>query len=174
MPSLEIINAAPPADYLALLESLYEYSPWIVERSASSRPFLSIAQMQARFESIILGAAPEEQRSLLVSHPDLAAKIEQLDGLTDFSRAEQSRAGFASLPKPVLDELRRTLSAYRDRFGHPFILCVSDHEARETLPILRARIDATPETERQICLFQVTRIGWHRLQQLVSAPPSAV
>lgn len=166
--AIEAINQYPPEEYVAHLEPLYEYSPWIVERSLKARPFASLPSMQAIFEGIIFSATEEEKKDLLKSHPDLAAKIEQISELTDFSKAEQTRAGFASLAPETLEALRATLVAYRTRFDHPFILCVSDYDASEALPILKARINNDPETETTICLAQVTRIGWHRLQQLVS------
>lgn len=119
-------------------------------------------------ESVIFGADSKEQSSLLSAHPDLAAKLDEIASLTEFSRAEQSRAGFAKLPAADLILLRSALADYRAKFGHPFILCVSEHLAEETLPILQSRLQATERSEFIACLAQVARIGWNRLNQLVT------
>ncbi|MBC2605443.1 2-oxo-4-hydroxy-4-carboxy-5-ureidoimidazoline decarboxylase [Pelagicoccus albus] len=169
MISLSELNNLNTSAYVDALESLYEYSPWVVERSAASRPFTSIKSMQATLEGVIYAASDEEQLNLLVSHPDLAAKIEEISKLTDFSQSEQSRAGFASLPQDTLVAFRATLGAYREKFSHPFILCVSEHSAQEAIPILEARLQSSPKSERMACLAQVGRIGWHRLIQLVKS-----
>ncbi|MDQ8205467.1 2-oxo-4-hydroxy-4-carboxy-5-ureidoimidazoline decarboxylase [Pelagicoccus sp. SDUM812003] len=169
--SLAELNALPGPEYLFRLGELYEYSPWVVEESCGRRPFASLKAMQATLESIIYGATQAEQLSLLRAHPDLAAKIEQVASLTEFSRGEQTRAGFAELPAAQLKELRFKLEAYRERFAHPFILCVSEHNASETLPILGARLEASIDSERIACLAQVARIGWHRLSKLVTTEP---
>ncbi|MDQ8187766.1 2-oxo-4-hydroxy-4-carboxy-5-ureidoimidazoline decarboxylase [Pelagicoccus sp. SDUM812002] len=166
--SLETLNALPSDDYADRLDSLYEYSPWIVERSAGLRPFPTIKSMQASFEGLIYGADSNLQRSLLQAHPDLAAKLDELACLTDFSQAEQARAGFATLAPNEFEALRSELARYRRRFDHPFILCVNDHGAEDVLPILRARISESQQSEGIACLAQVCRIGWHRLQQIVS------
>lgn len=166
--SISLLNALPISEYVQTLDSLYEYSPWVVERSAELRPFPTKKAMQASMESVIFGAGFEEQKSLLSAHPDLAAKLEEIASLTDFSRAEQSRAGFANLSEADLIKLRSTLALYREKFSHPFILCVSEHQAEETLPILLSRLQANEASELIACLAQVARIGWYRLNQLVT------
>lgn len=166
--TLKELNELGESEYIAALESLYEYSPWVVAGSVTARPFASIKALQATLEGIIYAAEIADQKKLLFAHPDLAAKLEQVSELTDFSKAEQRRAGFAKLPTPQLEALRKTLSAYRAKFEHPFILCVSEHDALDTLPILEARLQSSPESEHIACLAQVARIGWHRLTQLIT------
>ena len=36
--SLEALNGATASDFVALLEGIYEHSPWIAERAAATRP----------------------------------------------------------------------------------------------------------------------------------------
>ncbi|EDY83430.1 OHCU decarboxylase [Verrucomicrobiia bacterium DG1235] len=168
--TLKEANTLPESEYIERLSSLYEYSPWIVARSSSQRPFSTIEAMHNAMETIIRTARAEEKMALLLAHPDLGAKLKQLASLTEFSRAEQSKAGFASLPQTERELLQSTLSRYREKFGHPFILCVTEHSATETLPILKNRIENAPDTERSNSLDQVARIGWHRLNQLITQP----
>lgn len=167
--TLEALNSLPEADYVAALESLYEYSPWVVARSAAYRPHASIKSMHATLEGVIYAASVDEQKALLLAHPDLAAKIEEVASLTDFSKSEQARAGFASLPKEKIEEFRVCLASYREKFSHPFILCVTEHNAAEAVDILSTRLEMSLPSEHTACLAQVARIGWHRLNQIVAS-----
>lgn len=165
--TIDQLNALDEAGFLNLLREVYEHSPWVIEASAKQRPFPSVAALQASCESTLFAAEPDVQYGLICAHPDLAAKLETIRELTDFSQREQDRAGFAGLPETTLEAMRETLGSYRRKFGHPFILCVSEHPAAEVLPILEIRIAASPEAERLACLFQIARIGWHRICTLI-------
>ncbi|MEM7791636.1 MAG: 2-oxo-4-hydroxy-4-carboxy-5-ureidoimidazoline decarboxylase [Verrucomicrobiota bacterium] len=166
---LEDLNRGSAVAFLEQLRHVFEHSPWVVEAAASERPFYSLKALQATFEKILYAAPVEQQLALIRAHPDLAAKLNQLPKLTDFSQAEQSKAGFSSLPEATLERMRVLLKAYRERFGHPFILCVTEHPAADVLPILEVRVEATAEAERLACLFQIARIGWHRICSLAVA-----
>lgn len=165
--SLDELNKVCGNTFATQLAELYEHSPWVVTETSYLRPFQTLESMQAAFESTLFGSPPEKQAQLIAAHPDLAAKLEEIASLTAFSQAEQAKAGFASLPEETLVELREALAAYRERFGHPFILCVSEHPADDVLPIMKTRSKASPESEHIACLVQIARIGWHRLTQLL-------
>lgn len=167
--TLEQLNGLPPEAFVAALAEVYEHSPWVVEAVAAVRPFTSLAALQAACEGVLYAADEATQVALIRGHPDLAAKLEQIQALTEFSQKEQTRAGFAALPETMLQAMRVALVSYRERFGHPFILCVTEVPAAEVLPILEVRLNATPAAERQACLFQIARIGWHRICSLVTA-----
>lgn len=163
---LDDLNGLSEAAFVERLRHVFEHSPWVVEAAAKERPFSSLKALQATFEKVLYAAPVAAQVDLIRAHPDLAAKLDQLPKLTDFSQAEQARAGFAGLPEATLESMRAALAAYRERFGHPFILCVTEHSAAEVLPILEARVSATGDAERLACLFQIARIGWHRICSL--------
>lgn len=167
MTKLKDINSKPREDFVACLGGVFEHSPWVMEAAAAARPFKTVKALQAACESALYGAIPETQLALIQAHPDLAAKLDQLEELTEFSRQEQDRAGFMRLPAAELDALRTGLTAYRERFGHPFILCVTEHTASEVLPMLEVRLRAEADAERLACLFQIARIGWHRICSLL-------
>ncbi|NBB78591.1 MAG: 2-oxo-4-hydroxy-4-carboxy-5-ureidoimidazoline decarboxylase [Verrucomicrobia bacterium] len=169
MMQLKDLNAKPATEFVAHLSQIFEHSPWVVEAAAEARPFATIKALQAACENALYAASPDVQGALIRAHPDLAAKLDQLSELTEFSRREQDRAGFMRLDPETLTALRSKLTEYRERFGHPFILCVSEHAAGDVLPILEVRVRAEPEAERLACLFQIARIGWHRICTVVEA-----
>lgn len=166
---LTVLNTQTTEEFVAYLSTIFEHSPWVVEAAAAARPFPTLKALQAACENALYAASPEVQQALIRAHPDLAAKLDQLSELTEFSRQEQDRAGFMRLKPAELAALRAQLMTYRERFGHPFILCVSEHAAGDVLPILEVRVHAEPEAERLACLFQIARIGWHRICSVVEA-----
>jgi len=166
--TLDELNESAVPEFVGALAQVYEHSPWVIQSAAAYRPFKSVKSMQAVCEAVLYGASVEGQTALIQAHPDLAAKLDELARLTEFSQAEQARAGFAALPADSIAELRKALAAYRQRYGHPFILCVTEHRAEEVLPLLKARSHGSAQAERMACLYQIARIGWHRLGGLLN------
>ena len=165
--SLHQLNKLDGERFSIILNGVYEHSPWIIEGAFNCRPFNTIEELHDTCATLINGASHDTQLSLIRAHPDLAAKLEQLTKLTRFSQEEQSKAGFSSLPLDVIRQLRKELVRYRKIFGHPFILCLAENTAADVLPILKIRMQHDSNTERTSCLFQITRIGWHRLCSLI-------
>jgi len=168
--TLEDLNAMSQDAFAAALGEVYEHSAWIPAGAFALRPFHRRHALQAACEATLFAASSAAQTDLIRAHPDLATKLDALSGLTEFSRSEQDQAGFLNLPPPALRQLRLALNDYRERFGHPFILCVAEHQAEDVLPILKVRTHGEPRSERLACIFQIARIGWHRLCKLISSP----
>ena len=45
MLTLEQINSASAAEFVALLDGTYEHSPWVAEGAVAQRPFTSLAAL---------------------------------------------------------------------------------------------------------------------------------
>jgi N-carbamoyl-L-amino-acid hydrolase len=75
--TLEQINAATPAEATALLDGLYEHSPWIAEAAMSQRPFRSLAHLKQVMAQVVRDAGRERQLALIRAHPELAGKAMQ-------------------------------------------------------------------------------------------------
>ena len=166
--SLKQLNKFDNIKYVSALRGVYEHSPWVIEETLNRRPFNTVEELHEICVSLINDASLDTQLTLIRAHPDLAAKLEQLPNLTRFSQEEQTKAGFSSLPLFVIDQLRNELVRYRKRFGHPFILCLAENSVVDVLPILKKRIQSDLDVERASCLFEITRIGWHRLCSILN------
>ena len=46
--TLEQLNAATTDEAVAMLDGLYEHSPWIARQALASRPFRSLPQLRTR------------------------------------------------------------------------------------------------------------------------------
>ena len=167
--SLHQLNKLDNVKYCSALEGVYEHSPWIIQKTFNDRPFNTVEELHDACVTLINGASHDTQLSLIRAHPDLAAKLEQLSNLTRFSQKEQSKADFSSLPSVIIDKLRNELVRYRQLFGHPFILCLAENSAIDVLPIVKERMKSDSITERAACLFQISRIGWHRLCSIIDS-----
>src|ERR1700737_2819297 len=94
---LDALNAAPPADFVAALANIFEYSPWIAEAAAAGRPYPTLADLRAAMLAVIDKAPGDQRLKLIRAHPDLANKTQRAEGLTAESTSEQDGAGLSRL-----------------------------------------------------------------------------
>ena len=91
--TIESLNAAAPAEALAVLDGIYEHSPWIVEAALARRPFRSLAHMKLVLAGVVREAERARQLGLVHAHPELAGKAVVAGTLTTESGREQSASG---------------------------------------------------------------------------------
>jgi len=177
MLSLEQLNAAATAgDFAALLDGVYEHSPWIAEAAWRQRPFASLAALKHALATVVREAPIEQQLGLIRAHPELAGKAMVGQGLTAESTGEQSRAGLTDCSPEEFDTLQRLNAAYNGKFGFPFILAVRGPRStgltrREIIETFARRLDNTPAVERAECLRQIHRIAEIRLNDKFGVVP---
>lgn len=145
-----------------------EHSPWVAELAFQAGPFATLEQLHGAFEEALLAASLDQQLAVLRAHPDLAVAERAAQQLTEESASEQAGAGLDRLGDNARIDLAVALTAYRDRFGFPFIVCVRDHGGKGLMELVDARIRASPEQEHAVALAEVSSIIRHRLSDLVS------
>jgi 2-oxo-4-hydroxy-4-carboxy-5-ureidoimidazoline decarboxylase len=143
---------------------VFEHSPWVAERAWIEKPFASVDDLHRAMAAAVTAATPEEQLSLLRAHPDLGARA----SLSTASATEQAGAGLDHLTPEEFEHLRRLNSAYRDKFGFPFLYAVKGSTKHDILKALEARLPASREREMAEALSQVARIARFRLEELIS------
>jgi 2-oxo-4-hydroxy-4-carboxy-5-ureidoimidazoline decarboxylase len=167
--SLAAVNAMSEADFVAAFAGIAEHSPWVAEAAAQKRPFASRGAMIEAFQAAIGDAGADRQRALLVAHPDLAGRAAIAGDLTDDSRREQAGAGLDRLTAEEFARFTALNSAYRERFGIPFIFAVRGADKHRILAAFEARVDNAPDVEFATALEQVCRIVAFRLEDRVVA-----
>ena len=167
--SLADLNAAAKADFVAALANVVEYSPWIAEQLAGKRPFAGINQLHAALMAAIQSAEPDVQLALIRAHPDLASKTRRAAGLTTESTDEQNSAGLDRLSDAEYAAFERVNSAYRAKFGFPYIVCVRRHTRDSVLRDFEIRLRNIAKTETRRAIEEIGRISALRLDQLVIA-----
>jgi len=163
--TLDELNAMDLPSFVAALGWIFEHSPWVPERAFGARPFSNLDALHVAMIEQVERATPAERLVLLEAHPDLGARAR----LSEASSVEQSGAGLDSLTPVEFEQLQRINTAYRARFGFPFLLAVKGSTKHDVLRALQARMEATPENEYREALRQVYRIARFRLEGLIES-----
>jgi 2-oxo-4-hydroxy-4-carboxy-5-ureidoimidazoline decarboxylase len=168
--TLSELNALDRRGFVDAIGWIFEQSPWVAERAWLRRPFTSVDQLHAVMVAEVSAAAPEEQLALLRAHPDLGTRA----GMTSASTSEQAGAGLGSLSPAELARLQELNSAYRGKFGFPFLYAVKGSTKRDILNALEARTPAGREEEFHEALLQVSRIARFRLEDIIGGQAGSV
>jgi N-carbamoyl-L-amino-acid hydrolase len=173
---LDQLNAASPAEFVALLDGTYEHSPWIAERAAAARPFATPAALKVALARVVREASIDEQLGLIRAHPELAGKAAVAGELTAESTNEQQKAGLTACTPAEFAKLQQLNADYNTRFGWPFILAVrgprgTGFTRQEIIATFERRLRAHPDVERAECLRQIHRIAEIRLNDKFGVEP---
>jgi 2-oxo-4-hydroxy-4-carboxy-5-ureidoimidazoline decarboxylase len=160
------LNAQDRSGFLAAVGWVFEGSPWVAERVWPSRPFANVAALHHSMVEAVMTATPDEQLALLRAHPDLGARM----SMSPASTAEQHAARLDALDASDVRRLHALNTAYRDKFGFPFIYAVKGSTKRDILDALDERLMQTREIELGEALRQVSRIARYRLDDIVGQP----
>lgn len=164
---LAAINDMSLKEFVARFGDVAEHSPWVAEKAAAARPFLSRDDMIAAFAAAVDDADEAHQRALLCAHPDLAGRAAIGGGLTDDSRREQAGAGLDRLTPDEFARFTEMNRSYRERNGIPFIFAVRGATKHQILAGFDARRDNPLAVEFGTALQQVARIIRFRLEDRV-------
>ncbi len=148
---------------------LYENAPWVAERAhaAGLGPEHDTVEGLHRLLAETMLAAPRELRLELVrAHPDLAGKLARQNDLTPSSCREQAAAGLDALGPEQTERLSALNSAYRKKFGFPFILAVAGLDPTTILDDIQRRLGNDPKREFDTALEQINRIARIRLEAM--------
>ncbi|WP_168119076.1 2-oxo-4-hydroxy-4-carboxy-5-ureidoimidazoline decarboxylase [Paenibacillus sp. HB172176] len=149
-------------DFIRIVGSIFECSPWIAEEAWRSRPFSSKEQMFETMMKIVNLAGEEKQVKLLNAHPELGAKIR----MTPESLVEQQSAGLDRLERDEAYIFQRMNLAYREQFGFPFIIAVRGLTADMIADSMQKRMKSDRQTELHNALQEVFKIASFRLEHL--------
>jgi 2-oxo-4-hydroxy-4-carboxy-5-ureidoimidazoline decarboxylase len=147
--------------FVARYGALFEHSPWVVERAADRLP---LPDLHAGLMRVVADATPEEQLSLIRAHPELAGKATV--ALTEASAAEQASAGLDRLSQGEFDRFHALNSAYAEKFGFPFIICVRLTDKAGILAAMERRLANDRDTEIAAALHEIGEIVRLRLESI--------
>ena len=112
----------------------------------------------AKARQALAGMTEVEQIAVLDAHPRIGADPASLSLL---SRREQGEATDAATAR----ELAELNDAYERKFGFRFVVFVAGRPKREIVPVLRARLANTRETELRAGLDEFFAIALDRLER---------
>ncbi len=171
--TLAQLNQLDRAAFTDALGHLFEHSPWVAEGTWSKRPFRDAAALHAALCATMRAASVERQRALIGAHPDLAGRLARERKLTAESTREQASAGLDRLSDAEMAEFETLNTAYRERFGFPFVICARLNAREAILAAMRARLKNSLEAEHAAALTEIEKIARLRLDDLLAgAKPS--
>jgi beta-ureidopropionase / N-carbamoyl-L-amino-acid hydrolase len=174
--TLDQLNAASADAALAMLDGLYEHSPWIAEHALARRPFASLAQLKRALVEVLAEAGRDAQLALIRAHPELAGKAMVSGTLTTESTHEQSASGLTHCTPAEFARIQELNAAYAARFGWPFILAVrgprgAGLKRAEIIETFARRAQGHPDFELAECLRNIHRIAEIRLNDKFGFEP---
>ena len=174
--TLEQLNTADRAAFVAALEGTYEHSPWIAERAWALRPFATLAGLRQALVQVVREAGVETQLALIRAHPELAGKAMVSQALSAESANEQGKAGLTDCSAEEFATIRRLNAEYNARFGFPFVLAVrgprgTGLDKAQIIATFERRSRQHPDFERDECLRNIHRIAEIRLDDKFGSAP---
>ena len=155
-------------DFVKCYGGIYEHSPWVAERVQAV-----LDESEAGSELLVTlmadcvdNASVEMQLELIRAHPDLAGKAQVAGKLTADSSEEQSKAGLDQCSAAEFEEFQSLNTAYKDKFGFPFIMAVRESTRAEILTVFSTRIDNDYSVEFETALQEIHKIARLRLAAL--------
>ena len=180
-PSLTLaqLNAADQPAFVALLDGIYEHSPWIAEQAWSQRPaagHVSLDQLKVALAQVVRQAPRAAQLGLIRAHPELAGKAAVAGQLTAESTHEQSKAGLTHCSPDEFATLQQLNADYNAKFGWPFILAVRGPHGQglgraDIIRTFARRLHHSPAFELAECLRNIHRIAEIRLNDKFGQHP---
>jgi OHCU decarboxylase len=161
--SMAALNQLDRQEFVACTGEVFEHSAWVAERAWRHRPFDSFDQLCERMNGEVEAASFNERMALLRAHPDLGTRAK----ISTSSAGEQAGAGLDQLTSEEYRRLTDLNSAYREKFGFPFLFAVRGSGKSAILEALQKRLNAGPEDEFREALRQVFRIARFRLESIV-------
>jgi beta-ureidopropionase / N-carbamoyl-L-amino-acid hydrolase len=177
MLTLERLNAADEAEFTALLDGVYEHSPWIAARAWRQRPFFSLAHLKLALVEAVRSAPGEAKLGLIRAHPELAGKAMVSKSLTAESTNEQNKAGLTDCTPEEFATIQKLNADYNAKFGFPFILAVRGPRGaglpkREIISTFARRLNNQPDFELSEALRNIHRIAEIRLNDKFGHEPA--
>jgi OHCU decarboxylase len=163
---MESINELDRAAFVERFGPLFEHSPWVAEDAWTDRPFADQDELFEALRAAMYSSSQERHLALIRAHPDLAGKAAIEGSLTTSSKREQSSAGLDRLTPDEYQQFTRTNTAYRERFGFPFVVCVREHTKESILRVAAERLEHTRDEEVRVALEEIAKIARLRLEDL--------
>ncbi|MBP6536115.1 MAG: 2-oxo-4-hydroxy-4-carboxy-5-ureidoimidazoline decarboxylase [Xylophilus sp.] len=175
--TLEQLHTVSPDEATALLDGLYEHSPWIARAAMAARPFRSLAELKAALVQVVQNASREAQLGLVRAHPELAGKAMVSNTLTAESTNEQQKAGLTQCTPEELAHIQQLNASYGAKFGFPFVMAVRGPRntglaKQDIISTFERRVHNHPDFELQEALRNIHRIAEIRLNDKFGVQPT--
>jgi 2-oxo-4-hydroxy-4-carboxy-5-ureidoimidazoline decarboxylase len=168
--TLNELNNACEKAFVATLGSVFEHAPWVAEGVLTQRPFATISALHAAMCAVVTDADDATQMAFLNAHPELGGAAARRSAMAALSVEEQATLGLQALDEALSARFDALNTAYRQRFGFPFIICVRRHTLSSIITQFERRVTQDVAMERQTALMEISHITRRRLEAMVDGP----
>ncbi|GAB3121390.1 2-oxo-4-hydroxy-4-carboxy-5-ureidoimidazoline decarboxylase [Streptomyces calidiresistens] len=147
----------------ALLRGICAAEEW-VDAVLAARPLPTAAEACAASDAAVAALSEEGLDRALAGHPPIGRPRPG-----DPVSAREQR-GTADAPPALRAELLELNAAYRERFGHVFLIRATGRTAEQMRDALRARLANPPPVEREVTRAELAAINRLRLDRLYRQP----
>lgn len=151
-------------EFVQRYRGIYEHSPWVAQKAAPLVDDSADVDVIARVMADCVDNASEaRQLALIRAHPDLAGKAAIAATLTDESESEQASAGLDRCSPDEYERFQALNSAYRRKFGFPFVMAVRNCSREQILAAFESRLENDCDEEFENALLEIHKIARMRL-----------
>jgi OHCU decarboxylase len=134
---------------------------------ATQRPYTDVTALYQTADAVWRNLGGADWLEAFGRHPQIGEKAASgSESSRQWSEVEQ--AGARSAAENTLERLAEGNRAYREKFGHIFIVCATGKSADEMLAILGERLHNDPGRELHIAAEQQRLITRLRLEKLLA------
>ncbi|MEM7281791.1 MAG: 2-oxo-4-hydroxy-4-carboxy-5-ureidoimidazoline decarboxylase [Pseudomonadota bacterium] len=155
-------------EFVSCFGEIYEESSWVAERSyphiKECPDWEDLVQLM---RNTVDGSSLGLRLALIRAHPDLAGRAAVAGSLSEASTSEQVGAGLDQCTKREFQRFSELNTAYKSKFGFPFIVAVTGLDRHQILEQFAERLTYSKEQEFSKALEQIHKIAHIRLDNLL-------
>lgn len=145
---------------------IYEHSAWIAEQCYDATHDADLDVIAKRFAQCVDESDYDTRLKLIRAHPDLAGRAAIRGELTIDSSDEQASAGIDQCSQAEYKQFVALNSAYKEKFGFPFVMAVRGSDRHKILSAFAERIGNDPDTEFATAIREIHKIARLRLEAM--------
>ncbi|GFH68438.1 MULTISPECIES: 2-oxo-4-hydroxy-4-carboxy-5-ureidoimidazoline decarboxylase [Streptomyces diastaticus group] len=159
-------NALPHEAADALLTEVCAARDWAAAL-AGGRPYATPEALYAASDAALAELDADGLDTAMAGHPPIGRPK---PGDPTSSREQR---GMADAGEELKAEMLELNLAYQERFGHVFLICATGLDGKRMRDALAARLENTPERERENARTELAKINRIRLGRLLAEPAAA-
>ncbi|RCW50344.1 2-oxo-4-hydroxy-4-carboxy-5-ureidoimidazoline decarboxylase [Paenibacillus prosopidis] len=161
---IDQINELSREQFVELLGTIFERSPWVAAAVWKDRPFASREALHTAMINVVRESRVDTIIDLVRAHPDLGTRL----AVAEYSAKEQKGAGLDQLTAEEYERFYGLNQMYVKKFGFPFILAVRGKTKDDILAAMEARIGNPASKEAAQALLEIEKISGFRIRDLIT------
>lgn len=166
MTTLQNINLYNDEQFIDLFGGIFENSPWVAQKAAPARPFVSLEAAFEAMRKVVEEADIDEKVTLILQHPELGSRL----SMSEHSVAEQTGAGLNALTADEFEVITKLNKQYTEKFNFPFIIAVAGLDKHQIMQEMQRRLELDTTTEFNTALNEIYKIARIRFTAITEQP----